>query len=74
VREPAFPVVVADGTGAGDSFDAGFLAAFLGGESLQRCLQVGNACGALSTLGVGGTATQPTMVEALDTIERGTIR
>ena len=71
VRLGAFPVEVVDSTGAGDSFDAGFLAGFLAGESVRRCLEIGNACGALSTLGVGGTATQPTMVEALDAIERG---
>jgi sugar/nucleoside kinase (ribokinase family) len=73
VRVPALPVDVVDSTGAGDSFDAGFLAGFLAGESLQRCLEIGNACGALSTLGIGGTATQPTMVEALSAIERGRV-
>lgn len=68
---PALPTHVVDSTGAGDSFDAGFLAGFLGGEPLRRCLEIGNACGALSTLGIGGTSTQPTMVEALEAIERG---
>ena len=37
----------------------------------RRCLEIGNACGALSTLGIGGTSTQPSMVEALEAIERG---
>ncbi len=73
LRVPGFPVDVVDGTGAGDSFDAGFLSGFLDGASLRRCLEIGNACGALSTLGVGGTATQPTMAEALDAIERGSV-
>ena len=73
ISVPALPTQVVDTTGAGDSFDAGFLAAFLGGESLHRCLEIGNACGALSTRGLGGTSTQATMVEALEAIERGSV-
>ena len=42
-------------------------------EPLRRCLEIGNACGALSTRGIGGTSTQPTMVEALEAIERGSV-
>jgi len=55
---PTYPVVARDTTGAGDSFDAGFLHAWLRGSSLQRCLQWGTAAGALSTRGPGGTSTQ----------------
>lgn len=73
VRVPAIPTKLVDSTGAGDSFDAGFLAGFLAGEPLRRCLDIANACGALSTLGIGGTATQPTMVQTLETIERGSV-
>lgn len=71
---PALPTEVVDSTGAGDAFDAGFLAGFLGGESLRRCMEIGNACGSLSTRGIGGTSTQPTMVEALEAIERGSVQ
>jgi len=71
VAVAGIPTQVLDSTGAGDSFDAGFLAGFLGGQTLRRCLEIGNACGALSALGIGGTSTQPTMVEALEAIERG---
>ena len=53
-----------DTTGAGDSFDAGFLAARLAGESLADALALGRACGALSTRATGGTAAQPTLGEA----------
>ena len=62
---PAFPVEVVDSTGAGDSFDAGFLAGWLGGESLKRCLQLGAACGALTTTRVGGLNGQPSWDEAV---------
>jgi sugar/nucleoside kinase (ribokinase family) len=68
-RAPAFPVNVADSTGAGDSFDAGFLATWLDGQDIERCLAVGNACGALSAQAVGGTSGQPTMKEALALVE-----
>jgi ribokinase len=53
-----------DATGAGDSFDAGFIAARLGGEDLAGALALGCACGALSTRAAGGTAGQPTLAEA----------
>jgi sugar/nucleoside kinase (ribokinase family) len=73
VAVAGIPAQVVDSTGAGDSFDAGFLAGFLGGQPLRRCMEIGNACGALSTRGIGGASTQPTMVEALETIERGSV-
>ena len=57
---PALPVEPLDTTGAGDSFNAGFLHAWLAGAPLVECLRLGAACGALSTLGLGGTARQPT--------------
>jgi sugar/nucleoside kinase (ribokinase family) len=58
------PVEPVDSTGAGDSFDAGFLAARLNGEDLAAALALGCACGALSTRRAGGTAGQPTLEEA----------
>ena len=61
---PAFPVETIDTTGAGDSFNAGFLQRWLAGAPLPECLRLGAACGALSTLGLGGTARQPTLAEA----------
>jgi ribokinase len=62
VRAPQIDPV--DATGAGDSFDAGFLAARLAGEGLAAALALGCACGALSTRAAGGTAGQPTLDEA----------
>ena len=51
---PALAVQPVDTTGAGDSFNAGFLHAWLDGRDLQQCLRWGAACGSLSTRGVGG--------------------
>jgi sugar/nucleoside kinase (ribokinase family) len=70
VHAPAPRVEVTDTTGAGDSFDAGFLHAWLGGAGLGDCLRLGAACGALSTRGLGGTATQPDLAEARALLER----
>jgi sugar/nucleoside kinase (ribokinase family) len=66
VHVPALPVEAVDTTGAGDSFNAGFLHRWLEGAPLVECLELGAACGALSTRGLGGTATQPTLAEAED--------
>lgn len=63
-RVAAVPVDPVDPTGAGDSFDAGFLAGWLAGRPLEACLAIGAACGALSTRGIGGTSAQPTLAEA----------
>jgi sugar/nucleoside kinase (ribokinase family) len=63
IRVGAFSVQALDTTGAGDSFNAGFLHAFLRGAPIRDCLIFGNACGALSTCALGGTASQPTVDE-----------
>ena len=62
---PAFGVEAVDSTGAGDSFDAGFLHAWLRGLPLRDCLRWGSACGSLSTRGIGGTTRQATADEAM---------
>ncbi len=51
---------VVDTVGAGDSFDAGFLAGWLRGLPLGRCGQIGNACGRATTQARGGFAGQLT--------------
>jgi sugar/nucleoside kinase (ribokinase family) len=62
---PVLPVTVVDTTGAGDSFDAGFVYGYLAGWPLERTLGMAMACGASSTQAAGGTAAQPNLEEAL---------
>jgi len=68
VRSPGFRIDVVDTTGAGDSFNGGFLYGYLHGWDLRACLDLGNAAGALSTRGPGGTTTQATLAEAQEFI------
>jgi sugar/nucleoside kinase (ribokinase family) len=56
---PALGVEVVDTTGAGDSFDAGFIHAMLSGRTLPECLASGVVCGSLSAQASGGTEAQP---------------
>lgn len=49
---------VADTTGAGDSFDGGFISAWLAGASLPECMELGLRCGTKSTQQMGGLAGQ----------------
>jgi sugar/nucleoside kinase (ribokinase family) len=60
VHVPAFPVEPVDTTGAGDSFNAGFLYAWLSGRGVMESVRFAAACGALSTQGLGGIAAQAT--------------
>jgi len=53
-----------DTVGAGDSFDAGFLAGWLDGGDVAAGLALGVICGALSTQRPGGTAGQPDLAGA----------
>jgi sugar/nucleoside kinase (ribokinase family) len=59
---------VADTAGAGDSFDAGFIAGRLQGWPLDDCLALACGCGSLSTRAPGGTDGQPTMEEVVDAV------
>ena len=46
---------VVDAIGAGDSYDAGFVSAFVSGKSLEECQRIGNLTGAVNTTAAGGT-------------------
>ncbi|HET9521444.1 MAG TPA: sugar kinase [Candidatus Limnocylindrales bacterium] len=68
VRTPAMPIDPRDTTGAGDSFNAGFLRAWLDGGSTVDALRYAAACGALSTRGLGGVDAQPTPAEVMSAL------
>lgn len=55
MRVPGLAVDPVDTIGAGDSFNAGFLRAWLGGEDPEVCARAGNIAGAFSTQRPGGT-------------------
>lgn len=56
---PAYKVTAVDTTGAGDSFNAGFVYGFLQGMPMEECLKCGNGCGALSVTKLGGNTGFP---------------
>ncbi len=71
-KQGPFPVKPVDTTGAGDTFNAGFLHAWLRRQPIEQCLRFGSACGALSTLASGGTGNQPTEAQALEFLRERT--
>ncbi|GAA2600801.1 sugar kinase [Winogradskya consettensis] len=60
---PGRTVEVADTTGAGDSFNAGFLAGRLAGLPVAEAIRWAAAAGSLSTRAAGGTAAQATRAD-----------
>lgn len=64
-RAEALNIDVVDTTGAGDTFNAGFLYGYINGWPLAKALRLGCVCGSLSTQASGGTTAQPTLEEAL---------
>jgi sugar/nucleoside kinase (ribokinase family) len=64
VDASAIEVAAVDTTGAGDSFDAGFVYGHLAGWTVADTLRMACVCGALSTRALGGTAAQATLAEA----------
>jgi sugar/nucleoside kinase (ribokinase family) len=60
-------VSIVDAVGAGDSFNAGFLHAWIRGWEIDRALAFGNLAGAMSTSMSGGTAAfrDPASLQAL---------
>lgn len=60
---PGFPVKVVDAIGAGDAFDAGFIAGVLEGRSLIESAELGNASGAFAVAATGDVEGLPTRKE-----------
>jgi 5-dehydro-2-deoxygluconokinase len=58
-----FPVEVYNVLGAGDAFMAGLLRGWLKGESLERCCEWANACGAIVVSRLGCAPAMPTWPE-----------
>lgn len=52
------PVQLVDTTGAGDSFDGGFLYEWLRGSPVEKCLKTGILCGTSCVQGTGGLQSQ----------------
>ena len=71
IQKAGFQVDVVDTTGAGDSFDAGFLYGYLQNWPLDDALALACACGALSTRAAGGTTAQATLTEAQKMLGQG---
>ncbi len=63
LRMGVFGVEPVDTTGAGDSFNAGFLHQWLSGGDVRKCMLWGSACGAIATTKPGGSTASPTLAE-----------
>jgi sugar/nucleoside kinase (ribokinase family) len=64
LRAPAHTVEYRGGTGAGDAFDAGFIAGMLAGEDLAGCLRWASAVGASCVRSISATESVFTRGEA----------
>lgn len=56
LKAGTYPVDYVDGTGAGDAFDAGYIAALLAGHDPANCLRFATALGASCVRAIGATA------------------
>ncbi len=63
IQVPALPAQAVDTTGAGDCWDAGFLAALATGEDLPTAARIANACAAFCIEAVGGATGVPRYAE-----------
>ena len=75
LQSPGFVVPVVDPTGAGDAFRAGFLAAWLYGNStLADLLEFANATAALKCRAIGAQTGLPSRAEVLGLLTDRTVR
>jgi ribokinase len=66
----AFDVPVADTTGAGDAFAAGFVTAWTRSEKIEQALHMANAVAALKITKLGAQNGQPTLEETAKLLNR----
>jgi sugar/nucleoside kinase (ribokinase family) len=59
IYSPTFEADCVDTTGAGDSFDAGFIYGTMNDMDLKKCLALGNFLGSLSVTSIGGSTGIP---------------
>ena len=71
VKKGTYDLKPIDTTGAGDSFNAGFIYAFVCGRKLEECMDYGNACGSISVTRIGGAAACATIDEVENLIKSG---
>jgi len=62
-RVPPYKVDSIDMSGAGDTFDGAFVAAYLAGRPVDACLRFANAAAAITTTGLGCVAPVPRLKE-----------
>jgi sugar/nucleoside kinase (ribokinase family) len=67
------PASGGDSVGAGDSFDAGFLAGWLRGLPLDQCLGIACQCGRSVASAIGGLKGQPTWETISESTEKGAL-
>jgi sugar/nucleoside kinase (ribokinase family) len=68
---PAFEVDrVVDTVGAGDTFDAAFMAGLLNGLEMRECALLANAMGAASTMKIGAGTNAPTCAEVMAVLDK----
>ena len=65
-----YEVTPVDTTGCGDNFTAGFIHAYLKGESMRDCVQFASAAGALNSLGLGASSYIRSEQMVLDFMEK----
>jgi sugar/nucleoside kinase (ribokinase family) len=63
IHANVFKIEVVDTTGAGDSFNSGFIHQYLKDSEIEECALWGNACAAISTTKTGGTTAFPDISE-----------
>jgi ribokinase len=63
IRVPALPATIVDTTGAGDCWDAGFIAGLASGADIATAARLGNACAAFCIEAVGGSSGVPGYAE-----------